>query len=175
LIHRITVRSNPRLLFVPLVIAGIVGVAVALIFASPVLGVIALALAGYIAFILVRFIGKQLKCSVQVLEDGVSLDLYGEDKLHMAWEDMSHRGTASDAKRRSALFFYREDADKLLVVPDEFERFDELVAEVRRHGDLLELTLEEGETVQDRLRQLVGGPRVPAEDGDAEEATPPRP
>jgi hypothetical protein len=177
--HRITVRSNPRLLAVPLVVLGLVGLAVALLTASPVLGVIALALVGYITYILIRFIRKQLRCSVEVVEDGVSLDLYGEEKLHMTWEEMSHRGTATDAKRRRTLFLYREDADKLLIVPDEFERFDALLAEVGRHGGMLDFALEEGETVQDRLRQIVGGPRVPVEDGDRDEpddeATLPRP
>jgi len=171
--YRMTIRSNPKLLIVPLVIAVLFGLALAGFAASPVLGIGGLAVAAYLTFVLVRFISKQLRCSVNVHEGGVSLDLYGEEKVEVKWSDVSHMGRGRDSRRRGVLFIYREDVDKLLVVPDEFERFDELCAEVGAHGQMMELALAEGETVKDRLRRIVGGPEEDSEEDSEPEATPP--
>jgi hypothetical protein len=172
-VYRMTIRANPRLLFIPLVSLVLVGIAVACFAVSAILGVVALLVAGYIGYALLRFVSKQLRCTVEVLDEGISLDLYGEEKIHMGWEEMSHMGVAADRKRRRVLFFYREDIDKLLIVPDEVEGFDDLLVDARSRsrtrGGMIELSLREGETVKDELRRIVGA--AP----DEEEATPPQP
>ena len=155
--YRMTVRSNPKLLIVPLVVVVLFALALTGFAVSPALGIIGLVVAGYIAFILGRFVQKQLRCVVEVREEGLSLDLYGEEKVEVSWEEVTHLGTAREHGRRRQLFLYREEVDKLLVVPDEFERFDALVAEVAPHGDMLELELEQNETLKVRLRLIVGG------------------
>jgi hypothetical protein len=176
--YRITVRSNPRLLVIPVLVVGLLGLALAAFTAGPLLGIVAVAFAGYIAYALVRFVRKQLACVVDVLEDTLVLDLYGEEKIAVAWRDLTHLGVARDGRKRRVLFLYREPEDKLLVVPDEFESFDNLVAEVAEKtrasghrtpegsGDpsagpdtaaWLEIELGVGETLKDRLRTVVGG------------------
>jgi hypothetical protein len=168
-VYRMTVRSNPRLLVVPVVVLVLFGVSIAAFAASPLLGIGGLALSAYIGYALFRFVSKQLRCTVEVVEEGVRLDLYGEEKISLEWDDVTHLGVATDSRRRRILFVYRESADKLLVVPDEFERFDALVAEVAAHGELQTITLEANETIKDRLRTIVGGAEGPLED---EESTP---
>ncbi len=186
--HRITIRSNPRLLVIPLVIVGLLALALAAFTAGPLLGIGALAFGGYIAYTLVRFVRKQLACVVEVLDDTLVLDLYGEEKVTVAWADVTHLGTARDGRKRRMLFLYREPEDKLLVVPDEFDRFDLLVASVAgKVGSApqgaqapdgtsptatppqvpawLELELGTGETLKDRLRSIVGGGRPEATPG----------
>ncbi len=170
MVYRMTVRSNPRLLIVPLVVLVLFGLSLAAFSAGPFLGIAGLAVTAYIAYVLFRFVSKQLRCTVEVVDGGVRLDLYGEEKISLEWGDVTHRGVATDSRRRRLLFLYRESADKLLVVPDEFERFDALLAEVLAHGELQELTLEANETIKDRLRVIVGGGEGPLED---EEPTPP--
>ena len=155
--YRMTIRSNPKLLIVPAVIVVLFGCALAAFAVGPALGIIGLVVAAYLSFILARFVQKQLRCAVEVREEGFSLDLYGEEKVKIVWEQVSHLGTAREQRGRRVLFLYREDEDKLLQVPDEFERFDELVAEVAPHGQMMEIELEQDETLKDRLRSIVGG------------------
>lgn len=181
--YRMTVRSNPKLLVVPGVVVALLAVAISLFSVGPVLGIIALAVGGYLSWTLVRFIRKQLQCSVDVVEEGVVLDLYGEEKVTAPWDRISHLGTAVDTRGRKSVFLYREAEDKLLVIPDEFERFGEIVTRIRESSlataperTFHEISLGLGESVKDRLRTIVGRPRVvdeEAEDGAAEGPTPP--
>ena len=164
--HRMTIRSNPRLLMVPLIALGLLALAGGLLAVSPVVGVLALAMGAYIAYVLIRFLTKQLACTVEAREDGVELDLYGEEKVRLAWGDVTHLGVASDARKRRVLFFYREDEDRLLGVPDEFERFDALMDRaversraVAPDRPFLRLELGPGQTVKDSLRTIVGKSR----------------
>jgi hypothetical protein len=163
-LYRMTIRSNPKLLVVPLVVLALLALSVAAFAASVVLGIVGVLLTAWIGYALFRFISKQLKCSVEVFEGGVRLDLYGEEKISVEWGDVTLMGIASDPRRRRQLYLYREKGDKLLVVPDEFERFDELVASVGSHGELTQLALEANETIKDRLRVILGGAEGPAED-----------
>lgn len=172
MVYRMTVRSNPRLLIVPLVVLVLFGVSLTAFAAGPLLGIGGLALSAYIGYVLFRFVSKQLRCTVEVVDEGVRLDLYGEEKISLEWGDVTHRGVATDTRRRRLLFLYRESADKLLVVPDEFERFDTLLSEVAAHGELQAFALEANETVKDRLRTIVGGVEGPLEDDERPEATP---
>jgi hypothetical protein len=170
-LYRMTIRSNPRLLFVPLTVLVMLALSVAGFTASVLLGIGGILLTAWIGYALFRFVVKQLKCSVDVVDEGVRLDLYGEEKIAVDWGDVTHMGIATDSRRRRQLFLYREKGDKLLIVPDEFERFDELVSAVRSHGELEELALEANETIKDRLRVIVGGAEGPVDDeegsGDA--------
>lgn len=166
--YRMTIRSNPKLLFVPLAILVLLALSLAGFAASPLLGIGGILLTAWIGYALFRFVSKQLKCSVEVVDEGVRLDLYGEEKIAVDWRDVTHMGVATDTRRRRLLFLYREKGDKLLVVPDEFERFDELVATVGSKGEMQEIALEANETIKDRLRLIVGGAEGPV-DGPVDE------
>ncbi len=62
-------------------------------------------------------------------------------------------------RRARQLFFYKEDGDRLMVVPAEFDRFADLVAETRRRAPAFrDIALAAGETLKERLRSLLVPP-----------------
>ncbi len=65
-------------------------------------------------------------------------------------------GTARRKDRR--LFIYNEAEDRMFAITDEFENLDGLAAELREKTDFRELVLHPGETLKDKLRELVGHP-----------------
>ena len=75
-------------------------------------------------------------------------------------DDLTLVGLAVDAgargRRARQLFFYSEGVDRLMVVPEEFARFADFVAETRRRSPAFrDLELASGETLKERLRSLV--------------------
>ena len=159
-----TVRSNPRILVVylilPLILAAGVG---ALFVIGPLFGIIALAAAGFFAWQLLKLTRRQLATRIETLTDEVVFHLHGDEKVAFAWEDVRIAGialTADDGgtprKKDRRVFLYNEKADKMFAVTDEFEGLDALAGELREKTEYHEIVLAPGETLKDRLREIVG-------------------
>jgi len=156
-----TVRSNPRLLVVFLLLPVILAAGIAVIpLMGPFYGVAATALALLLAWQLYKIVRRQLRTTITVDEDGARFNLYGEETMSFPWPAVRLAGLAVEpgkrGRRARRLFFYKEEGDRLMVVPDEFERFADLEALVRRlAASFHEVTLEAGEPLKDKLRPLV--------------------
>jgi hypothetical protein len=159
-----TLLSNPRLavfmLFLPLILAA--GIAV-----FPLLGafygIIATAGAAFVDWTLFKLLRRQMRTTVTVDEEGARFNLYGEEQFGFTWTEMTLVGKAVEKGKRGTrarqLFFYKEDGDRLMVVPAEFERFADLEAEVRRSApSFREIALDAGENLKDRLRIMLVPP-----------------
>ncbi len=166
-----TIASNPRLLVVWLALPLLLAAGAAVIPLMGLLfGVIALVIAAFIAWTLAKMVRRQMRTRIEVDEDGARFVLYGEETLTFPWPAVRLAGLAVEqgkrGRRARRLFVYREEGDHLMTVPEEFERFDELAAEVRRLAPVFhELELAPGEPLKERLRALLlagGGRRPPA-------------
>ncbi len=161
-----TVRSNPRILFVYIVLPVVIALGIAAPFVLGVLyGLVALAAALFFVWQFVRLTRRQLATRIETLTDEIVFRLHGDEKIVVDWKQVSIAGfaTATDAAGRSRrrdrrLFIYNETEDRLLSLTDEFENLDGLAAELRGKVDFRELVLAPGETLKDKLRELVGHP-----------------
>jgi hypothetical protein len=159
-VYRITVRSNPRILAIlvvlPILIAGAIAAAVLV---NPVVGLILLAVLLFVGWQMGKLLRRQLATRVETLTDEMLFLLHGEEKVLFPWEKIRLCGIALDegqsAKKRR-LFVYNEEADKMFTLTDEFENLDGLAAELRDRGDFREILLAPGETLKDKLRELIG-------------------
>ena len=165
--YRMTFASNPKLLVVVLIIAAFLAAGVSLFLVSPFLGIVGIALGGYISYTLVRFISKQMASVLDVQEDGLHFNLYGEEQMVFEWDNVSHMGLATAPKSKRFFFAYREDEDKLLVVPNEFQNFEQLLDDIRAQGDLVSVELERSEGVKEQLKEMLGV-QLKAAEGEAE-------
>jgi hypothetical protein len=160
MVHRITLKSNPRLLFVYLFIPCALAVGgLAFWMGGGLWGILVLAGGGLIAWTLLKFTRRQLATRIEAGEEGLSISLYGEERFTYPWASLRVAGIAEEAgkgKRGRKLFIYREEGDKLFTIPDEFENFETLVAEVRGRTDFREIRLEKTDTLKDRLREILG-------------------
>jgi hypothetical protein len=100
---------------------------------------------------------------VETLTDDILFRLHGEEKILIPWEKVRISGlalvtdkTGTPVRKDRRLFLYNEEEDRLLTITDEFENLDGLAAELRGKTDFRELVLAEGETLKQKLRELVG-------------------
>jgi len=160
MVYRITLKSNPRLLLVYLFIPCALALGgLAFWMGGGLWGVIILAGGALIAWTLLKFTRRQMKTCIESGEEGLTFSLYGEEKAVLPWPSVRLAGMAQEegkGHRGRKLFVYQEEGDKLFTVPDEFERFEALVAEVRGRTDFREIPLGKTETLKDKLRELLG-------------------
>ncbi len=164
MVYRITVRSNPRILIVyvvlPLILAAGVGAPFVI---GPLLGIIAFAAAAFFAWQLLKLTRRQLATRIETLTDEVVFHLHGDEKIVFAWDEVRIAGmalTSDDSgtplRKGRRVFLYNEKADKMFAVTDEFAGLDTLAAELRGKTEYHEIVLAPGETLKDRLREIVG-------------------
>ena len=167
MVYRMTVRSNPRILAVYIILPLIVGAGAVAPFVLGVLfGLVALAAALFFVWQLLKLTRRQLATRIETLTDEVVFNLHGDEKISFPWDKIRIAGLAlqtdvADTRRRNnrRLFIYNEETDRMFVVTDEFESLDRLAAELREKTDFRELELSPGETLKERLRELVGRPK----------------
>ncbi|MFW5729101.1 MAG: hypothetical protein ACOCYG_05505 [Spirochaetota bacterium] len=116
-------------------------------------GVVALVVVGYIDYQSLRHLRAQLQSRVTTTESGIRIEHAGIGTREFAWEDITRAGYAvpRDKRERPVVFIYDEGRDRLITIPDEFENFRGLMAEVRRHTSFEDVVLAPGETIEARL------------------------
>jgi hypothetical protein len=164
-VYRMTVRSNPRILVVFTVVPVIILAAAGLLFLLGALfGLLALALGIFISWTILRFTRRQLSSRVETFTDRIVFNLLGDETLAVPWNQVRVAGIATEpsARRRRErgrrLFVYDEQDDRMFALTDEFEDLDSLAAELRQKTDFRVIELSSGESLKDRLLQLVGQP-----------------
>jgi hypothetical protein len=165
-----TLLSNPRLAVFGLVLPVLLAAGIAMFFlVGPFYGIAATCIAAFVDWTMLKILRRQMRTTVTVDGDGVSFNLYGEEHIDLAWPEVSLVGLAVEqgkrGRRAQQLFFYKEDGDRLMVIPAEFARFDDLVTETRRCAPgFRNIPLAAGETLKGRLRSLIAPPAgTPAE------------
>jgi len=164
MVYRMTVRSNPRILVVyiliPLILCAGVG---AFFLFGPLYGLVGFAAAAFFGWSIVRLTRRQLATRIETLTDEIVFTLHGDEKVHFTWEQVRIAGLAFEADAGGAprrkgrrLFIYNEADDRMFSLTDEFENIDGFAAELRKKTDFREIVLVPGETLKEKLRELVG-------------------
>lgn len=159
-IYRMTVRSNPRILLVVILLPVLVAAGIGSIFLlGPLIGLIILAVVLFFAWTLGKLIRRQLATRIETLTDELLFNLHGDEKVFFPWEKVRICGFATEEGREGKdrrLFVYNEEADKMFTLTDEFEDLDGLAEELRQKSEFRELVLAPGETLKEKLRELIG-------------------
>jgi hypothetical protein len=168
--YRITLTSNPKIILLIVVTIALPVVGVLSFFVFPIIMSVIIAAAGfYFAYHLVKFLISTLGSHITTREDGVLFHISRNDDVDYSWDAITHAGLCASDKKRRTLYVYQEDEDKLVTVPNDYDRFDELIGELRAHVEVPEARLAEGETVRDHLRRLIGLPEQDEEEPQEEE------
>jgi hypothetical protein len=157
MVYRITTRSNPRLLLLRAASITVPAAAVAILFLlHPLAGVLAILAGAWLAYAVHKFMAGILKSEVETLTDGIRIVMLHEQPVYIPWDEIDYLGRFRQDDRREALCIYKESGDRLITIPDEFEGFECLAAELAEHGSIAAVELAPGETITDRLRNLFG-------------------
>jgi len=75
--------------------------------------------------------------------------------LVFSWDQVTAAGYCTEERGRPFLFGYREEGDKLVTIPKEYGDFEALFATIKQRAPFQELTLSRGETIQERLKEML--------------------
>jgi len=153
--YRPTLSSSPRVLLLFVITLALAGAALGLFFLMGVLlGVIGLVIALYLGYHLVRFAVGHLRSHVTTDAEGLHcLTIMGED-LAFSWRGITVSGKFHRKREKPSLFVYNEEEDRFLKIPPEYRDIEALEGELREKTAFVELTLDEDETLEDRLNKL---------------------
>jgi hypothetical protein len=154
--HTITIASNPRMviLFLLVIALPVAGVLL-LIFAGTLLGIIVLAAAAYLDYTLLRFFRNHMKSWVETTDTELKCRMADGDLLVFSWGQVTSAGYCTQERGRPFLFVYREEGDKLVTIPKEYGDFEALFSTIKQRTPFQELSLDRGETIQERLKQML--------------------
>jgi hypothetical protein len=147
------------LLFLIVIALPVAGVLL-LIYAGPLLGIIALAGAAYLDYTMLRFFRNHLRSWVETTESELKCRMPDGELLVFAWDRVTAAGYCAQERGRPFLFVYREDGDKLVTIPREYGHFQTLLSTIKervteQQTPFQELSLSRGETIQQRLQGML--------------------
>ena len=154
MIHRITLRSNPRLLFFWLFIIVVsLGGIVLFLSLRGIGGVIALLGAGFVTYQFVKFIIPHLRSRIETTAQGITCVRPGSTDIAFRWQEITHAGLVSQPSHKLSIFLYNEEEDQLALIPEEFSDFQELLMTVKDHTSVQDIRLEKTDSIQEWLRR----------------------
>ena len=154
--HTITLSSNPRMIILFLIVIALPAVGVLLlIFAGTIIGIIALAAAAYLDYSMLRFFRNHMNSWVETTDSELKCRMPDGELLDFSWDQVTAAGYCTQEKGRPFLFVYREEGDKLVTIPREYGDFQTLLSAIKERTPFRELTLSRGETIQERLKQML--------------------
>ena len=154
--HTITLTSNPRLIILFLIVIALPAAGVLLlVFAGTLIGIIALAAAAYLDYSMIRFFRNHLNSWVETTDTELKCRMPDGEMLVFSWDQVTAAGYCTQERDRPFLFVYREEGDKLVTIPKEYGDFQTLLSAIKERTPFQELTLSRGETIQERLKQML--------------------
>lgn len=154
--YRITIRSNPRLLIIPAIVALLLATAIAVFFVfGLIIGIVGIIVVVYLDYQLYKFLRLQLGSYVSVDEDGAHCVTSAGEDIDFPWESITHAGVCTGRRNRRTAFIYDEERDQLVTIPDSFAGLDRLISELQTHTSLGSYQLKPEETVRARLRSML--------------------
>jgi hypothetical protein len=154
--HTITLTSNPRMIILFLIVIALPAAGVLLlIFAGALLGIIALAAAAYLDYSMLRFFRNHMKSWVETTDTELKCRMPDGELLVFSWDQVTAAGYCTQERGRPFLFVYREEGDKLVTIPKEYGDFEALFATIKQRTHFQELSLRRGETIQERLKEIL--------------------
>jgi len=163
-----TIGSNPRILVLAVVVAGMAAIAVlGFVLIGVAVGFIFLAVAAYLAFQLLKFARSHLRSRINAGEETIAFALPTNEYEEFLWTDITLAGYCTPTRGKPFAFVYCEKKDRLLTIPNEYTDFDALVVELEKSAPAFErFHLGPGVTIQEKLRERLN--IVPTSDEEPE-------
>ena len=153
MVHRITLRSNPRLLFLWLIIVGLPVIGILMLIKLGRLGgIIAIIGAGIVSYHFLQFTISQMKHTIETSEEGITCHLSASKEAHLSWNNISCAGFCRQKGVKPFIFLYSEQDDQLVIIPREFSDFNTLIEEIKDKTNFQEIQLSKDEMIEDWLR-----------------------
>jgi len=154
--YRIKLLKNPKIfyLFLTILVLPAAGVLFIYIF-NIVLGVIAIAIALYLNYHLIKFMIGHLTSRIETSDTSIVCKTPTNEVFEFDWDNITVAGSFKDTKAQPNIFIYNEELDKLLKIPRDYGDFDKLLEEIREKTPFQAIDLSDGETLEQRLKRML--------------------
>ena len=103
-VYRITVRSNPRILVIYILMPVLLAAGAGAIFLLGIIfGFIALAAAGFLVWSMLKLTRRQLATRVQTFTDEILFVMHGDEKVSFPWEKIRIAGMAVEQDEKGRM------------------------------------------------------------------------
>ncbi|MBQ0166843.1 MAG: hypothetical protein KBT02_07050 [Treponema sp.] len=164
-------KHSKNLLPMYLLAIACVGAGIAcFFFASRLTALLVTAAGVYVAYIIFRTSAKILSSKVVTYSEGCTVYTTIGEKIQFDWTSINYSGVVTNGEHPGIVFMYREDEDKIATIPNMFQGFDELVAEIKENTPFKEYTLADDEpNIIAHLKKLVCPPEEDDEEAESNE------
>lgn len=160
-VYKVSVRANPRILVLFVVIPALPLIGVLLtVFVDRLIGIIGIAAGAYMSYHLAKFLSSHLRSYIETTDEQLKCRTTANEDIALDWSSISHAGQCYPEKGPDYLFVYSKDNDRLLTIPREYSGYDQLRDQIRdrvRAGIFRELALTAEESIKDRLKVILEG------------------
>ncbi len=171
MIHTMTVRSNPRLILLGLLLIALPLFGLILLFTiTGIGGIIGLLASGFITYQVAKFMIPQVRTRIETDEGGIMCSRPDSDTVDFRWSEVTHAGFVRQKSEKPSIFLYNEKEDRLTIIPQEFSDFDQLLARVKQQTPFQEIRLDATDSIHGWLRRHLNITADAAATDDAEAA-----
>lgn len=154
--YRFRVKSYSKLIMILVALGVVLGIGIYLMVkVNTVLGLLLVAGSIYVIYILLKYLIRHRASRVLSSVEGIRVNFYNEDEFLFRWDKLRIFGLCKYSNGVRSVFLYDEDEDKFVEIPDSLGNFDNLVSEFMEHEGFMEITLDKGESLKDRLKKLI--------------------
>lgn len=154
MIYRYDKKRNPRLRIMKIGLGALAVIAsVVVLLAPPIISVPVFILAAILLFKIWGVYSKLVQSFINVHDEGISGKSPSGSVIRLPFEQVSESGVAVDPNGQRIVFLYDAENDQLVQMPDLYQNFDAMVAELQGYRPMREVHLEEEQTVEDLLRK----------------------
>ena len=142
MVHQFEPKEAPRVFALPTIAAIVIGGSVAVLILGQVLvGIIALAISGWLSYYLVRYTVYQFKSQIRTSDDELVCMTSMGFQTGIPWSEVTHAGSYATERSGVYLFVYSEGDDELLSIPPYYTDREQLQSRIRDEVDeFLELS-----------------------------------
>ncbi len=156
MIYRINILKNPKILYIFLAILVLPAAGFLFIYIfNVILGVIAIAIALYLNYHLIKFIIGHLTSRIETKDTSIVCKTPTNEVFEFEWGSITVAGSFKGAKAQTNIFIYNEELDKLLKIPQDYDDFEKLLEEIREKTPFQAIDLSDGETLEERLKHML--------------------
>ncbi len=156
MIYKINLLKNLKIVYIFLIILALPAAGVLFIYIfNVVLGVVAIAIALYLNYHLIKFMMGHLTSRIETSDTGIVCKTPTNEVIEFDWGQITVAGSFKGSKAQPNIFIYNEELDRLLKIPQDYGDFEKLLEEIKKKTPFQAIDLSDGETLEDRLKQII--------------------
>jgi hypothetical protein len=154
MVYRYALSKNPRMIAIPIMaVVLIVASLLILLLVHQLVGLIALLLSGFLAYLFVKAFLTSISSVVRISDEGLHATTLMGASYSVTWDEVTLAGVYSSPGAAEELFVYAEGEDNLFRIADTYTDRAGMLAELQSHcSKWLELSGDDPQGLVEQIR-----------------------